>query len=664
MPGQSRAARSAELSPQQETQPAQDTGPSLSGGGGSGGGGGGEPMGGGDYVVVRGDTLWGIARRTYGDGSKWREIARANPTQVFRDGELILVGSVLRLPTINAPAADEGGSGTPAAPVSTQPEGGDVEATLPRGECTEYGDFNVYPDEFVGPLPPDADGVRNVREAEYHEIIAAAEAEANANREQVEGEVNDLLSYGLFDWAITDGDATRAMELLGGLSVAQLRVAIGRIPNIGRLLDNLPSSARTGPTFTKVLVALGPDRVTPYLTDLLSYGIFDWAITDADALAVTQILGLLSAEQRVDILGRLGRKLQLRLLRNIPGRGSALADGDKTAVKAIFDGAGDGDMELVTLAFEVRFNLTVRGAEGAEWDAPGLRRSWTVLEALPAGHVEGNPSILQWIRDGNNAAGHSGWYADASFGDDANGAGYNYTTANLDTATQTSQQDTDGDGVMDHDDPLHGVNRFNKVVRHEIGHAVDDAIGGAASLCIGKPNGGNWQDFGASANNAIDAMVTAANDAVHTQPAATRTAFVAAMVSQVADPLTAVQATPEYTALDAATQALIDADPVFTALAAALNNPWYRETNGGPPLGGRVYQRSYNSLWTSYDPAARARKVSEYQYRAPGEWFAEAYAAYYQPNPDGTCDHHVLGGADPTTKTWFDSNVDSWGGTR
>ncbi|MBK9647675.1 MAG: LysM peptidoglycan-binding domain-containing protein [Deltaproteobacteria bacterium] len=102
-------------------------------------------MGGGDYVVVRGDTLWGIARRTYGDGSKWREIARANPTQVFRDGELILVGSVLRLPTINAPAADEGGSGTPAAPVSTQPEGGDVEATLPRGECTEYGDFNVYP---------------------------------------------------------------------------------------------------------------------------------------------------------------------------------------------------------------------------------------------------------------------------------------------------------------------------------------------------------------------------------------------------------------------------------------------------------------------------------------------------------------------------------------
>jgi hypothetical protein len=79
-------------------------------------------------------------------------------------------------------------------------------------------------------------------------------------------------------------------------------------------------------------------------------------------------------------------------------------------------------------------------------------------------------------------------------------------------------------------------------------------------------------------------------------------------------------------------------------------------------LGGRIYQRSYDTRWTAYDRSARAKKVSKYQYRAPGEWFAEAYAAYYEPNADGTCDHHVLGNIDPISKTWFDNNAAAWAG--
>ena len=31
------------------------------------------------HTVRRGDTLWSIAKRTYGDGQKWRQIAEANP---------------------------------------------------------------------------------------------------------------------------------------------------------------------------------------------------------------------------------------------------------------------------------------------------------------------------------------------------------------------------------------------------------------------------------------------------------------------------------------------------------------------------------------------------------------------------------------------------------
>lgn len=43
----------------------------------------------------------------------------------------------------------------------------------------------------------------------------------------------------------------------------------------------------------------------------------------------------------------------------------------------------------------------------------------------------------------------------------------------------------------------------------------------------------------------------------------------------------------------------------------------------------RVYQEAYNGKWVSYDLEARGAGVSSYQFRAPGEWFAEAYAAFF-----------------------------------
>ena len=47
------------------------------------------------YTVVKGDHLWGIAVRAYGDGYKWVEIARENN---LVNPNLIHPGNVLRLP--------------------------------------------------------------------------------------------------------------------------------------------------------------------------------------------------------------------------------------------------------------------------------------------------------------------------------------------------------------------------------------------------------------------------------------------------------------------------------------------------------------------------------------------------------------------------------------
>jgi len=47
------------------------------------------------YTVVKGDSLWNISVRAYGDGYKWTEIAKAND---LADPNIIHVGNVLVLP--------------------------------------------------------------------------------------------------------------------------------------------------------------------------------------------------------------------------------------------------------------------------------------------------------------------------------------------------------------------------------------------------------------------------------------------------------------------------------------------------------------------------------------------------------------------------------------
>ena len=61
------------------------------------------------------------------------------------------------------------------------------------------------------------------------------------------------------------------------------------------------------------------------------------------------------------------------------------------------------------------------------------------------------------------------------------------------------------------------------------------------------------------------------------------------------------------------------------------NGLWSQKASGASKfgLGGRVYQEAYKGDWYSYDAAARKKGVSSYQFRAPGEWFAEVYSAFF-----------------------------------
>ena len=50
------------------------------------------------YTVKKGDTLWAIAKRFLGSGSRWKEIYNANKSVIGKDPNLIYPGQVLRIP--------------------------------------------------------------------------------------------------------------------------------------------------------------------------------------------------------------------------------------------------------------------------------------------------------------------------------------------------------------------------------------------------------------------------------------------------------------------------------------------------------------------------------------------------------------------------------------
>ncbi|MBA3462715.1 MAG: LysM peptidoglycan-binding domain-containing protein [Deltaproteobacteria bacterium] len=57
-------------------------------------------LGGGTWTVGKGDSLWSIADHTYGKGTYWNELKKANKSKVHGAQNIILDGEVLTLPTL------------------------------------------------------------------------------------------------------------------------------------------------------------------------------------------------------------------------------------------------------------------------------------------------------------------------------------------------------------------------------------------------------------------------------------------------------------------------------------------------------------------------------------------------------------------------------------
>ncbi|HRQ36769.1 MAG TPA: M91 family zinc metallopeptidase [Chloroflexota bacterium] len=157
--------------------------------------------GGGSHEVVAGDSLWRIAEQTYGHGRYWRDIYRANPDKAARGGDLILVGVILTLPVLRVPGE---------APPEPEPGGGGTEpAVEPIGISTEFGNFDVYPDEFVGPLPLSVRSAESwpIRQSEYDALMDRLTEVSNNTSNLIVTGTDDFKAGVMLDlgWLMTSG---------------------------------------------------------------------------------------------------------------------------------------------------------------------------------------------------------------------------------------------------------------------------------------------------------------------------------------------------------------------------------------------------------------------------------------------------------------------------
>jgi hypothetical protein len=254
---------------------------------------------------------------------------------------------------------------------------------------------------------------------------------------------------------------------------------------------------------------------------------------------------------------------------------------------------------------------------------------------VPASHVKGTVTEIQ------------------RFQEDTGGAAYEIGTGKVylncgrsgaDTSTnqvaELCRPDFFPDGVDEDCQPSadakkKDVRYFDWATLHEVGHAVDDKNGIMASN-QGKDEFGGWEVYGKSSKEAAKAAQKKFNfDLDYIKK---RLKYNDALIQlskkepEPGDPPPPLppDAPPAPKGREGEWPDLKRQVDKWCATVMGLRLWWEGEQCKEVEVGGRVYQLSYDTPeWVSYKLSARKQGIHGYQFRAPGEWFAELYAAYY-----------------------------------
>ena len=279
--------------------------------------------------------------------------------------------------------------------------------------------------------------------------------------------------------------------------------------------------------------------------------------------------------------------------------------------------------EVMAVAFQARFGCALemtkpgatREAPGVPEDrmdlpAPNLRRFYAEMSKLPESDTLDNDSMLIFLHQSGDQAGSA--YNRGSKkvlmreGDESRSHIYAI-------AVEHEMGKPHEKAV-----PKEGQERtaFSWNTLHEVGHAVDDKLG------FMKKHGerlAGWKVYGADvAEPAAEIAGKYDFDADYVREY---------MLSAEGRNLPV----PDPVGCDPETwRRRMQECRMFVDRCRAGNQPWSSASVAAACVVGRyTYVESYNKNWARYLTDQRQYGISGYQFRAPGEWFSELYAAYH-----------------------------------
>lgn len=326
--------------------------------------------------------------------------------------------------------------------------------------------------------------------------------------------------------------------------------------------------------------------------------------------------------------------------------------GDPKVVDDIVKGMDDKtNRQTLAAALAVRFDVKVEqylaqdgitiGANKfhgtADNTAPdkSVKRVYELFQKLPESHVRDSGVFenLRRFQEDVGGAAYGGGEMDLNCG--RTGKGFSHNQAAELASPEYFPDGVDEDCQPPDDKRQEEITYFDWATLHEVGHAVDDDNTFMDTHMAGAAYGG-WEDYGSDPST--PARVAAAHFKYDE-------AYIKAVLQGGTPAAPPPQGTVSQTDWDAI-KVKVDE---WCAKVMGLRLWWDGSGSKAVAINGRVYQLAYDTpKWVSYLLAARSKGIHGYQFRAPGEWFAELYAAYYSG---------MLKPEHPSVKDWLPSKL-------
>jgi hypothetical protein len=212
-------------------------------------------------------------------------------------------------------------------------------------------------------------------------------------------QIESWLSYGIFDWVITKDEANKALNLLKTLPKDQQAVFFASEKYTKRLREHLPAARLAELNALQLSVAdlTPPQSEIGKIQSNLSYGLFDWVITDAEAIDSLERLKKLPPEQLPAALAAIRYD---RLMDNLPdSRKPELVD-----LKKLADAVNVAAVQPKTAGRQTAGQILGPPAPGMTLtefrDYTQQQADWFVEPSLSAAHRDALWALLLRVQEG------------------------------------------------------------------------------------------------------------------------------------------------------------------------------------------------------------------------------------------------------------------------